>query len=309
MSWLSGLAGLVGGVAGWSSAQQNMQMQKEMFDEQMAFNREQWNWQKDYAMNKNKYTVQDLKNAGINPMLAAGNLASGGGQTVGTPSAPSFQNAGQAAASSAASMIQAVTAIESIRNMSRKIDSEVEVNSARAAKDMADADYRRSELLFGKPQAEVFAHTSSGKQALANVDVMMSTLRDIGQRIKESEARVENLSAERQVKAALVMQLKASANDANSRAALSRAQTELVGYDKRLREAQAQTEHLRAGGFEIQNELMRYSVPESKASALWWNDFNTKGGKQGINGHDYMYWKHQYPRPNRVGLGPFGVSW
>lgn len=89
--------GLLGGVFGIIQNERNISFQKEQNEKQMAWNREQFDYQKGLntlTMQREDNAVQrraqDMKQAGINPLLAAGapaqatSMQTGGGQNAGT---------------------------------------------------------------------------------------------------------------------------------------------------------------------------------------------------------------------------------
>jgi hypothetical protein len=84
MSWGEALlgagAGIIGGIMG-----QNAQSRAN--DQMQDLSRENLRWQQIYSKNKHRYEVEDLKNAGLNPMLAMGMT----GGTTGGSSVPNLQ--------------------------------------------------------------------------------------------------------------------------------------------------------------------------------------------------------------------------
>lgn len=71
----SGLLGIGSSLFDRNSAKASMEQQ---FQYQKALQQQNIDWEKEQWQNKNQWTVQDMKNAGLNPILAAGNTGSVG---------------------------------------------------------------------------------------------------------------------------------------------------------------------------------------------------------------------------------------
>lgn len=252
MSFLGGLLGAVGGLLGLAG-------QESANDAQAALLERQIEWQKEVLQNKVQWNVDDLKAAGLNPVLAATNGVSGNAPSA---TAPTVGNTGQAAVSSAAAMADIVNQFRNTDNNTRKVDSEIAVNSARAQEAEENANFRRALLMSGFPEAQTAREVASAKESFANIQLMFERQSEIKQGIKESEQRIKNLQDQRTTLQAQATMYRANANEANSRAAYNQAMTQLSHIDGELRQVQRENEVLKGYGLEIENTIKRLGVPE-----------------------------------------------
>lgn len=121
--------GVIAGVGNLAGAGLQHQQQKQLLDYNAALNLEQW--RRETAYNDPSSQMARLRAAGLNPDLAiGGNVANTAGHadlTAGTPSAPHLAGLGSSVMSSALSA------------------SQVELNDAAAAKNIAEADKAKAE--------------------------------------------------------------------------------------------------------------------------------------------------------------------
>lgn len=236
---IGGLFGLGGsvlqGLFGQSSAQASMDFQREVLQ------------------NRNQWMVQDLKKAGLNPILAAGATSSGSA----SGAQAHIDNPGTAAVSSAMQAKMADIAKETMINNNRKIQSEINVNSAEAAKKWAEVNYL-------------------GPQAEANIDVMGSSADVNRQNIAESEARVEQIYSQVHRIDQEVQNLVAELKEISARTKVATTQAAKNVLEGRYYKAQEQlTRKLEEGrtianeGLKISNTLESYNLARGKEK----NDF------------------------------------
>lgn len=130
MSFLGSAAGaLVGGIGEYFATSSANALQQSMFNKQMAFNRE-------VMQNRHQWEVEDLKKAGLNPLLSA----TTGTGTLSAPNPPTTQKANyaQSAAQLASLSIQDKQA-EAMRQSAEASKISAEVSRDRLAFDMGES--------------------------------------------------------------------------------------------------------------------------------------------------------------------------
>ena len=199
MSWLSDLApslvGAVGGIMGQKNA---------------AMARENRNWQEYMSNTAHQREVDDLRAAGLNPILSANNGAS-------TPS-------GNMAVMGniADSIPEAASAYQSQRMKRKELELASEIGKSTIKNNNASADKYFSEVKFNEETIAIQKATSA-----ANVAQIFKTIEKLGQDIENSKqitaAQVSNLAANA---AAALKNADTNAYDAANRA-------EKYGYENR----------------------------------------------------------------------------
>lgn len=268
MSLLGGLGAAIGGLLGFAG-------QESANDAQAALLERQIEWQKEVLQNKVQWNVEDMKAAGLNPVLSvmSGGAASGSAPSV---SAPQVQNPAQAASNSAMAVSQIVNQAKAMANDSLRADSEVQVNNARSAQ--LESEQRKNDSLVesGLFGAQTAAQQSSAAQAYQQIEYLKSAQSKIGQEIKESTARIDVMRQEVVNMSAQVDYLRQQGAESKSRQALYAAESALRHKQAELTELEKSTEVLRAENWEVANELERLKVPEAENKAA----FQQKSGNR-----------------------------
>lgn len=129
MSLLSSVAGSVlGGVGEYIGASSANRLQQDLFNQQVSFNRE-------VMQNRHQWEVEDLKKAGLNPLLSA----TTGTGTLSAPAPPTTQKANYA---------QSAAALASLSIQDKQADAMLQ--SAEAAKISAETAKTKTDFDVGK---------------------------------------------------------------------------------------------------------------------------------------------------------------
>lgn len=294
MGLFDGLLGAIGGLLGFEG-------QESANDAQMAMLERQIEWQKEVLQNKVQWNVGDLKAAGMNPVLSVMGSGAASGSAP-SASAPQVGNTGAAAVSSAVGLANIINQFRQTENETRKVDSEVQVNSARADHEQQNANFQRALLMVGFPQSQNAQAAASAKQATAQAALLFDKRDEIKQSILKMQQEIKNLEAQRTL-------IVASVQESKTAAARNAAQAELSKLDGKLRQAQRDSEVLRAQGLEIENELKYFGRNEAKAGSDWWQKFLDNKGQYVPRPYDYMYMSGPYKRPRGFRLPFIGGNW
>ncbi|UOK21007.1 DNA pilot protein [Chifec microvirus UA13_24] len=217
MSLLAGALGLAGSL--WSS-QQN----QNSANASMAF-------QKEVLQNRNQWTVNDLKAAGLNPILAAGTT-----QSTAHGAQAETQNPVEASTRSAASAKQIEVMERQQRNADMLAQSQAELNSAQAAKFDAEATDYGAKLDSGYYPSHVRQMGSSALQSEAYVDFLGSQREEIVQKISESKSRQEQMAEQTRMIRADIAKIADERAELRSRLSLNLSRAEESRTRARLNE-------------------------------------------------------------------------
>lgn len=233
---------LLQGLFGQSSAQTSMDFQKEVLQ------------------NRNQWMVEDLKKAGLNPILAAG--ATSSGSASGAQS--HIDNPGEKAVSSAVQAKMADIAKENMILQNKKTESEIALNSAETAKKWSEAEF-----IAPTAQANISALGASADVNRQNIVESQARVETIHGQLSKLEQEVENLVAERDEILARTKTAHSQTLKTTLEARYFRAQEKLT---QKLEEGRA----LANEGQKITNILASFDVPRAKEKAEF---YNTTWGK------------------------------
>lgn len=210
MSFLGSAAGaIVGGIGEYFGTSSANALQQSMFNKQMAFNRE-------VMQNRHQWEVEDLKKAGLNPLLSATS-------PTGTLSAPG------ASAPAKANYAQSAQALASLSIQNKQ--AEAQLASSEAAKLNAETLKRRTEFDMGpqfdftksswqfdfnlrKSLADSSIATASEQQKLIKAQTMYQKI----QNVYAPYLNELNLSQGEQAMALALMKTDAEVRELNARA-------------------------------------------------------------------------------------------
>lgn len=204
---MSGGSSLLGGMMGASGQGATNAMQQAMFDQQMAFNRHEAkvnrDWQEQMSNTAYQRSMADMRAAGLNPILAAGNggASSPGGSQGSIGGAPQLGNPGAAMQAGVASAGQAAA-----------VAAQTKVALTQAQKDQSQTDLNKSSDTYTK------ANTALTEEL--NRKAAQDTATSAAQQ-KSAEANASNTNADTINKGIQSMILSHDANTAYQKSRLA----------------------------------------------------------------------------------------
>lgn len=222
---------LLQGLFGQSSAQASMDFQREVLQ------------------NRNQWMVQDLRKAGLNPILAAGATSSG--------SAPGAQahidNPGEAAVSSAMQYKLADIAKDKLITDQREAESRINLNNALGVKAIAESNavVPQMKLTSAKTTESLASAEQLGSSAMVNyenVKVAQAKVVEIYGQVSKLEADIRRSEAERRH---LIEQIKV----ARSQAAKNALEADLAKANIKLTRQAEVGKRLANLGIQIDNQI------------------------------------------------------
>lgn len=249
MSFWSGLSSVVSPLASiagslWSSSQNRSSAADSM------------NFQKEVLQNRNQWAVNDLKAAGLNPILAAGATSSGSaaGATAET------QNPGQGLSNSAVAFRQVKLAERQQQNQDLIAQSTADLNSAKAAREYSEIQDIGSRLESGMYRSQSEMYGANAAQSREQVKVLNMQSSKIAQDIRESQGRISQLQEQ-------IRNLEQERKESNSRISRNSAESQLARARSALTGAEQNLVNQQRQNAVIEGELKRLAIPEAEQAA------------------------------------------
>lgn len=179
------IASLVGNVAGSAiSNKMNYSTSKKMFELEK-------NWEKEKILNSAKWTMQNLREAGINPLLASGNVGSAVGS--GAPSGnvsnlSSLSNLGS-------NFMDTLNSTRALEQKDKELKSQSEVNEATAQNQRAQAGKNIEETKYIEPKAK-----QDMKESNSNIMVNTAKAEELKTETELKELEIEYQNMENLIK-------------------------------------------------------------------------------------------------------------
>lgn len=231
------------GLFGQSSAQASMDFQKEVLQ------------------NRNQWMVQDLKKAGLNPILAAGATSSGSA----SGAQAHIDNPGEKAVSSAMQYKMADIAKDNQIMAQRKTEADINLSNALSTKAYAEANavvpqVKLTNAKVGQTHAQTEYIGTSADQNRQNIQESIERMREIDARVSKLRSDIQTAEKERAF-------LVAKAREAYSSADRHVAGKNLAVKDAELIELKKQTQQWITESERISSNLKGLGIPKATAEA------------------------------------------
>lgn len=168
-SIISGVANLINAGAGIGQGISNYELQRKAYKDQKKYNE----WNMDYTMNRNFYTVQDLARAGFSP-AALLNQGAGNAQVLSSGTAPQFDFS-DAMKSLRNIPLDAVSISNSIAETDKKKQEEILIRKQQFTEVSRNFNIIADTALKNASNDKVRADIEKIKKEIENLDVIIST--------------------------------------------------------------------------------------------------------------------------------------
>ena len=191
MSLLSGLGAAIGGLLGFEGQESANDAQMELLERQIE-------WQKEVLQNRVQWNTEDMRAAGLNPVLSV--MGSGGASgSAPSVSAPQVQNPVQAMSSSALAVSQIINQFQGMANETRLANSQVQESNARSQNLAADTKNKQAFFESGLLGARTDHERASALQAYMQIGYLHTKQDEIRVGMEKTRAEIDNLEKQKLV--------------------------------------------------------------------------------------------------------------
>lgn len=273
MSWLGAVGSVIGGIIGNESASAQMAFNREMQQKQI-------DWQREVLQNKIQWQTNDLRKAGLNPILAATQgQASGAAPNISAPQAP---DKAQSIMSSARAVSDIATQLRDQQNRNMLATAQSSALDAAAQRDMSIAVDNMMKNTAGYWSSVSEAQQASAKANLAELQRVGLFGMQVQNQIRETDSRISQIKAGIDETYARIGLIKQQSQTEMSKRQLMYLSGELTRQQSALTQAQKETEFWRGLKTQSEIELLNLGGPRARYEAEnysnEWYKFITRTG-------------------------------
>lgn len=261
-------APIVGGALGLAGSLWSSDSSAKAAAAQIAFQREA-------MQHRYQWTMSDLKKAGLNPMLAIGNMSS---SAIPSGAMAHFENPGNAAVQSAAAVKAMQIAERQQHNQDIQAQSVVGVNEAQSAKLQAETlnEYDKHSAGYWSSQVDFLG--SSAREKLENIQNMVAQRKLIDQQVSESQSRInslqqqiENMRKERELTIANIHKAGVESSESSSRTKYNQVSASLAKAEQDLTIERTKTQRFQTMASDIDAQARKLGLAKSKEDNYWYS--------------------------------------
>ena len=264
MSFLGGLGAAIGGLLGFAGQESANDAQMEMLERQIEL-------QKEVLQNKVQWNVDDMRSAGLNPVLSV--MGSGGASgSAPSASAPQVGNSGAAAMNSALQFAGIMNSFNEQMNRTIATKSSADAKDAEAVERMMSAWEVQNRVLSGYWPAQSKNYLASAKAHNAEVARVGIYERQVSQWVQESISRQHQISAEIEKIGVSMSLMRQQSQTEESRRAMMSLEGQLRAKQSELVSAQKETEYYRRLEIMARGDLLELQAPKAIFEAEYYSD-------------------------------------
>ena len=260
MSWLGAVGSVIGGIMGNESASAQMAFNREMQQKQI-------DWQREVLQNKVQWQTNDLRKAGLNPILAATQgQASGAAPTISSPQAP---DKAQSIMSSARAVSDIATQLREQQNRNMLATAQSSALDAAAQRDMSISVDNMMKNTAGYWSSVSEAQQASAKANLAELQRVGLFGMQVQNQIRETDSRISQIKAGIDETYARIGLLRQQSQTETSKRQLMSLNGELARQQSALVRAEKETEFWRAMKTQGEADLIKLGLPGAENMAKY----------------------------------------
>lgn len=273
MSLLGGLGAAISGLLGFAGQESANDAQMEMLERQIE-------WQREVLQNKVRWNTEDMRAAGLNPVLSV--MGSGGASgSAPSASAPQVGNSVASAMNSAMQFAAVSNSFNEQMNRTIATKSAADAKDAEAVERMMNTYEVMNRIQSDYWPAMTRQALSSAKAHDAEIARVGIYERQVSQWINESVSRQQQLQADIDRISAQISLLRKQEQTEEVRSQLLRAESDYKIAQTSLSRQQKETEFYRTLEVQARGDLLQLQAPYAHWDAEYWSNETNRNFERG----------------------------